>query len=765
MKFLSWFGIDKYNAWELHWGGGDQLWPLFILALLFPLTLWFFWFSLSRLLSPPKKIFLFSLRVGALVLLVLVTLQPRIELKHVLPMRNAVAVLVDDSKSLAVKTFPDGRPRLQLVREAIEQSQAFLDELQQTHQVDYYYFSDRLTPVSRAEILSGYRARGLNTDFPGVFTELQKNYDGKSLQGVILLSDGADLSHEGTDLPPDLSGFVSNLEGPLYAYTAGDPGSLKDLGIRRVEVSDFGFVHQPLSLTATINATNMGTRSVSVVLKEGDKIHASRIINVTPDQERYQVELRFTPGTTGKRFYTLSLPVFAGEAVEVNNQAHFQINVVRDRLRVLHLNGRPSWDSRFLREVLANNPKVDLLSFFILRSLTDDVMATTQELSLIPFPSNLLFTDYLSSFDLVIFHNFRFKPFIDRKYLANIKSFVEKGGAFLMIGGDLSFQSGEYQRTPVEDILPVRMDRNTQWFSNEEFRAQIVPGLLHHPILQLEKDETRNREVWESMPPINGRNTGLIPVQGAQVLAVEKPGAAEPTPVLATRRFGEGRSMVIATDMLWNWNFLRVGKGGSGRYYQKFWENVIAWMTRDPQMDPLQIETGKDHYWEEEKVMMHFRSLAPDYNPHANQKARVTIRSTSNDREILSEDMVMDENGEAQYEFTPPAEGFYTAEVSLDTGEETTRRETRFTVFSPTIEFERPQANPDLMKSLAELTGGVHRSLSQSPKIEGLTFPNPAYEVKMNSRTFSLWDSWWSFGMILSLLTLEWWVRRKSGLS
>ena len=87
--------------------------------------------------------------------------------------------------------------------------------------------------------------------------------------------------------------------------------------------------------------------------------------------------------------------MFAGEAVEVNNRWSFEVKVIRDRVRVLHLNGRPSWDSRFLRETLANNPKVDLLSFFILRTLTDDVGATTSELSLIPFPSNLLFSEYL----------------------------------------------------------------------------------------------------------------------------------------------------------------------------------------------------------------------------------------------------------------------------------------------------------------------------------------------------------------------------------
>lgn len=765
MNLLSWLGAGEYNAWELHWGGDDAIWAVLILAVLIPLTLWFFWFSLSNIPSQAKKYFLFSLRIAVLVLLLVVTLQPQLEMKHVLPMRNTVAVLIDDSKSLGVKTFPQGEPRLELVKEALKGSTEFFEELKETHQVDFYFFSDRLSPVSLDETFSHYRPRGLNTDFSSVLTELHKTYDGKSLQGVILLSDGADLSQMEGEVSSGLTELAGRLEGPVFTYMAGSEEGLKDLGIPKLEASDFGFVHQPLRLTATITASNMGTRSVPVVLKEGDKIHTSRMLNIKPEQERYQVELEFTPGKTGKRFYTLSMPVFAGEAVEVNNQTHFQVNVVRDRIRVLHLNGRPSWDSRFLREVLANNPKVDLLSFFILRTLTDDVMATTQELSLIPFPSNLLFTDYLDSFDLVIFHNFRFKPFIDKKYLGNIKKFVEHGGAFLMIGGDLSFQSGEYMRTPVEEILPVKMDRNAKWFSDDDFKAKIVPGLLRHPILSLEKDETRNREIWESMPAIGGRNAGLVPVDGAQVLAAESLKSDTPSPVLATRRFGEGRSMVIATDTLWNWNFLRVGQGGSGRYYQKFWENVIAWMTRDPQTNPLQLETSKEHYWEEEKVLVHFQALGQDYNPLEEKSATLTIRSISENKDLIKRELRTDELGEGRFEFEPPEEGFYTAEVVLKNGEEVTREEARFTVFSPTNEFDQPQVNPLLLKTLAEVSGGAHRELKPGSLIEGLTFPNPDYEVKTSSRTFSLWDSWWSYGLLLTLLVAEWWIRRKSGLS
>ena len=164
---------------------------------------------------------------------------------------------------------------------------------------------------------------------------------------------------------------------------------IKDLSIEELEFSRFGFIHQPARITVTVNASNMGNRNIPLLLKKGDTILLSHIVEVREGKSHYQVELEFAPSELGKNIYSLTVPIFTGESVVFNNRKDFQIKVIRDRIRVLHLNGRPTWDSRFLREVLANHPKIDLLSFFILRTMEDDVASSTSELSLIPFPTNL----------------------------------------------------------------------------------------------------------------------------------------------------------------------------------------------------------------------------------------------------------------------------------------------------------------------------------------------------------------------------------------
>lgn len=755
---------SEYNAWELHWTSDVWGGTFAFLGVLIVLSLWFFWTSFSRVRSPWKKIFLYALRVVVLLLVAMVVLQPRLEFKKIQPLKNTIAVLIDDSKSMTIKTFPSEKSRGDLVRKVMEGNREYFETLKQEYAVDIFFASDRIDPVPLSNVITGYQEKAVNTDLHQVFLDVTENYKGKSLQSVLLFSDGADLTQEPSGISSEFMATLTRLNGPVHTFQAGGNEGFKDLAIEKVDAADFGFIHQPLNITVTVSARSIGKKNIPLVLKEGDKILVSKIISLKEKDSQYMVELQFTPSSLGKRIYTLSVPVFSGEAVEVNNRWSFDVKVIRDRVRVLHLNGRPSWDSRFLRETLANNPKVDLLSFFILRTLTDDVGATTSELSLIPFPSNLLFSDYLSSFDLVIFHNFKFSPFIDKKNLSNIKGYVEQGGAFLMIGGDLSFEGGGYDRTPVEDILPMRIRGGSKKALLGELPMKVQPKFSLHPILQLENDPRQNAKAWKSLPPIQGVNIGLVPAKGSYVLSTTRKNKAN-YPVLVTRQVKEGRTMAIATDSSWNWNFLRVGEGGSGRYYQKFWENVIAWMTREPKTNPIQVETDKEKYREHEKVVVHFKVNGQDYNPLPGIEVDLVLTSLLKEQELVRKTVKTDEHGEGRFEFAPGGEGFYSAKVALTTDGKVPSGETRFIVFSPQIEFQKPLVNEMLLQSLSQVTGGSHQVLEEGTKIENLTFPNPEVEIKSSSRMVSLWNSWWIYGLIVGFLVVEWFTRRKSGLS
>ncbi|MEE2986291.1 MAG: glutamine amidotransferase [Nitrospinota bacterium] len=758
------FGLDpsEYKQREFQWAFEEAgvFFPLMVF--LVPLALWFFWTSLSRIKSPVTKSFLFILRAAAFALIVFLLLKPELEFKKKNVLTNTIAVLMDDSKSMSIKTFPDEIPRIDFVKTTLDKNRKFFEALEKSFKVDLYFFSDRVDPVPFSEVLNQYEPKSLNTDFGSSLSQLKERMEGKPLQGVMMFTDGADLTEGTEEVSKDLLNLLVDLKSPVHTFQAGSNDRFKDLAIGNLEAADFGFVYQPVRLSVNVDASSMGNKNVSLVLREGENILVTKILELKERISRYKADLEFVPRKKGKRIYTLTLPLFSGESIATNNRRDFQIKIIRDRTRVLHLNGRPSWDSRFLREVLANNPKVDLLSFFILRTLGDDVVSPTSELSLIPFPTNLLFSDYLNSFDLIIFQNFRYDPFIDLRYLSNIKNFVEAGGAFLMIGGDLSFQQGGYERTPIEEVLPVRLQKRSPSFMDVEFKLEMEKQILHHPILRLEKDDDMNREIWQGLPAMNGVNAGLIPESGAHVLAGYRKDSSM-IPVLVAGSMGKGRAVALATDSSWNWNFRRVGEGGSGRYYQKFWNNIIAWLTGDTETQLIQLETDKERYQEGDGALIKFKVLKDDYNPDPGRNVTLILQSAAGEsREIP---LQTDKNGEGSYEFIPAQEGFYKARIRVERGKEKTCRELSFGVFSETAEFDKPLVKDSLLKKIAEVTGGQYQVLNAGTNLNGYLFENPEVFEKTKTRVISLWDNWWAYGFIVGLLFIDWWVRRRSGLS
>ena len=151
-----------------------------------------------------------------------------------------------------------------------------------------------------------------------------------------------------------------------------------------------------------------------------------------------------------------------GEVVAENNTRSFSLKVIRDRVRVLLVAGRPTWDERFLRGVLKQDANIELISFYILRNGTDESGVPfgqeQQELSLIPFPRDEIFQKKIDTFDVIIVLNFGHddSSVSLATYQRDIDRYVEQGGAFAYLGGDRSFGDAQAASiNPFEHVLPV----------------------------------------------------------------------------------------------------------------------------------------------------------------------------------------------------------------------------------------------------------------------------------------------------------------------
>ncbi|HEX8954572.1 MAG TPA: glutamine amidotransferase, partial [Polyangia bacterium] len=602
-----------YDEWRIvslaPWG---RLGQIAALACALVIVL-FAWRALRHDERWSRRWILLALRLGAVVAALVLFFEPAVRLQNVTRLPNHVAVLVDGSESMRLAEKPGEPSRAARAAAWLRDQQPALARLGREHLVDYYTFGSELSPTTLDSLVAAPAPRPVYSDATHLreaLANLRARYEGRDLGGVVVLSDGVDngrlgaaLSDKGLDA--ESSDFVKSLDAPIHAAWVGRPG-LTDVAIARVLADDFAFVRTSVTIEAVVRVVGRGKnwdgKTLPVTLRrDGVPIKVAEV-TVEPGVTDYKVAFQFTPERVGKYLYEISTPVLDGEAIVENNARDFLLKVIRDKIRVLQVTGRPSWDVRFLRGQLKHDPNVDLIAFFILRTPNSIDMVSSEELSLIPFPTEELFQEQLRSFDLVFLQNFNYGPYGIGAYLGEIKRYVEEGGGLAMIGGDLSFTSGGWAGTPVADVLPVELYPDAppeKLIDPAPFRLQLTAEGRAHPLTALKLDVAQNRARWAELPELDGANLVARAKPGATVLGVhptKKDADGKPMPVLTVGEAGKGRVLTLGSDDSWRWGFADKAGDERGRAYQRFWDAAIRWLIKDPALNFLRIETDQPEY-------------------------------------------------------------------------------------------------------------------------------------------------------------------------
>ncbi len=756
---------NLYNEWRLVSLSPFPRWALSLLVLAALLGVGLAALSLRREPRQGRRALLVALRFWAAAAVVLLLLEPGRRLMQTTRVKNRLVVLVDRSASMGFPSAPGGPSREEVAKNLLRDAAGALSDLGSRFSVELYAFDKDLQALDPAR-LQELSPKGPVTDLAGAIRQAAAGGGaaaGRKLSGVVLISDGADNAELAAGLTPKVKGMIQELKVPISTLAIGSAG-LKDLAIERVAVDDFAFVRNTVEVTATFGVHGFSPTEIPVVLKREGRIVVSRVLKVQGDGS-YPVSFSFAPDQTGQFVYTVEAPVFADEAVATNNSRSFALKVIRDRVRVLMVVGRPSWDVRFLRGLLKQDPNVDLISFFILRTAGDDPRVYSDgELSLIPFPVRDIFHDQLNTFDLVVLQNFAWN---DRSYpdmplyVRGMRDYIREGGALAMIGGENSFGEGHYERTELQDALPV--EPTGQPPSTEPFRARLTPEGRRHPVAAVAPSAEASDKTWADLPELDGvQITRAKP--GARVLLDHPFLTAEGAnvPVVALGEYGRGRVMAILSDSTWSWSFGAAASGGTPRAYDRFWNNAIRWLVRDPDLTQVKVAAEKTGIEPGEPVVAVVAARQPDYGPAAGAEIELDLVQADQNRVVAQAKAVAGSDGTARLEITPPQPGPYklVARASRN-GVPLGQGEDAVAVRAAGPELSDAAPRPELLRAIAEASGGAYveapRSFPEVPLVDPET-------VEVGRRKdLPIWDRWYFLAALAAALASEWMLRRRWG--
>jgi uncharacterized membrane protein len=750
---------DLYLIGSLPW------WLIALAAIAVAALLVLQFVQLRQRLTLERSLYLVALRACVYAVLLFFLFAPAFIEKRQAKLRRPLTVLVDGSQSMnfPAHTMPasggkPGQTRLDLVKAKLAGGkESLIQLLNRDYDLRLYRFGTGIEPIAPAG-LAELKAQDQGTRLLETLQSIAK--DASLQSGIIVFSDGIANGERKTldGAPP--------LPVPVFTVGAGESEGFIDLRIAELKAPEFAFRGREFKLDLTVKASGLKGKTVPLYFNRGPNLITSRSVNIDGDQFEQKMTLSFTPKELGTHSFSVNLPVQPGEQISRNNRKDFKIDVHRDKIRVLTLSGAPAWNYRFLRMALKQDPLIDLVSFVFLRTPTDTVDVPDSRLSLIPFPIDDIFLDELKNFDVVVLDDFSHRSYFNPVYLERLRDFVRDGGGLAMFGGVRGFDSGGYAESALKEVLPVELDGKGTYQTGGTLRPALTSAGKAHPITRLLPDPRSNEEAWRKLPSLTAYNQ-VRAARGETLVTVSRDGSGGALPLLTVGRFGKGRTLAFMSDEAWRWNFIAVGNRETPQNHLKLIRQSLRWLAQEPSFEQVQISpipVAKPG----EKTAIKLRVLKDDFSPARQASVQLRVFGPDGEPTVLAA-AADGEDGEFVSEYTPVREGAYRVEAEAAlAGKELGKDRAGFSVSYLYGETDDGRPQVDLLKQIAETSHGEYFSIDDwndksldkiAAKLEKHT-PTSITE----QRQTKLWSTFWPFTLILMLLSVEWWTRRKWGM-
>ncbi|MBM3265732.1 MAG: hypothetical protein FJY97_20245, partial [candidate division Zixibacteria bacterium] len=702
--------------------------------------------------SPGMRYTLIGLKTLAIVLLVVCLLEPVALNSEVTPQQGFLLVLFDDSKSMSIQDGSGTSSRIDAVKRVFSE-QALLETFGKRFKVRGFRFS---SVTERLGDISELTAEGDATDIAGALDQAAGEFRDMPLAGIVLVSDGGDNASPGSGALTGATDYLKSQKVPVFSVGVGGNRIAKDIEILKVATSKTLTTGSITDLYVTIKSSGYEGRAVDLEIREGARLVRTENIRLGKDGDTQRIKLALSPVSPGIFEYTAEIRLQNWEMIVENNQRRFIIDNRAKTGRILYVEGYPRKEFKFIRRALEDDPRLKAVSMVRIspegRLYRQGIQDVSELQEGYPRTRRELFT-----YDAIIFGDVEAAWFAPEQ-LKMTEEFVSvRGGGFLMLGGDQAFSEGGYAGTPIEDALPVRLlGGSGAWGSgvtDRSFRLQLTAEGLTHPLTQLGETPEENQQNWNNLPELIGYNRVGVSKPGATVLAVDPTTDAleGSNTILALQRYGRGRSMAITTASSWHWQMLMPSEN---RSHERFWQQMARWLALSTP-GQVTVTLDKESYGEKEAVTITGGVFDETYAPVNEAVVYAHVTGPTGQTESVPLEWTFGEAGVYRAKYQPKMGGMHQVEVSVQSPESITARDQAgFGVATSIAEFTDPTLQNDVLKRLAESTGGVYVPLDQASQL-----PERIPAVKQmasTTRERDLRDTPPLFFAVVLILGLEW---------
>ncbi|HEY6950773.1 MAG TPA: vWA domain-containing protein [Bacteroidota bacterium] len=681
--------------------------------------------------STPLKIALITLRSLAVLFLFLLLGEPLLSLLTRSVEEPIVAILVDNSRSMSIQ---DRRGDRKKILNGILESPS-VSALHSIGKPAYILF-DRSSRFISSFSPESLTTKGDGTDIGEALNRLRKMAAVENIQAAVLLTDGQFT----TGTSPLYQ--AKELSFPVFTVGIGDSTEQKDLQIRRVLANDIAYVGDRVPVNVTVKSTGFNGERVEVGVSQNGTLLDHKTLTLEPGTREYAIPLSVVPAKEGVQKFTVSVSKLPGELTAENNAMSFFTKVLKSKMKVLLVCGSPGEDASFIRRALEGDKNVDLKSFFEQKNGG--------------FLEGVISAQVVSDADCLVLVGFPNKASSGESFSA-IHDAITKGKPFLFV---LS-RSVDFDRLrTAESALPFTVGQTT---TNEDEVFVTIPAAQQgNPILKI---SNASIVAWSKLAPVFSIQSGFRAKPEAEVLGIARiQSIATPEPVLVSRSVNRQKSFAILAYGIWRWKMFGDPANGTENLLDEFLSNTVRWLTTHEDDRQFRVQPVKTAFGGQEPIEFAGQLYDQSYKPVDNAVVQVTVARGKESSDILLNaigngryDGSLDRLEEGDYSFSATAQ---------QNGKTIAEDKGTFSVGGLNVEYLDTRMNKPLLEQIAASTGGKYYdtdALASLPNDLG-SLPNFKKRDLVHSREIELWNFKWALALIVVLFSLEWFLRKRSGM-
>lgn len=659
-------------------------------------------------LDPRLRWFLASLRalvVAVICALLFLPLMKRLSYQLEKPL-----IIIAQDNSLSVgHVQPSGFKK----QEYEADLQKLRDQLSGNYEVKVYHFSD--------SVKTGFDFgnKGKLSDATALFNRLNDEYLNRNVGAVIMASDG--IFNRGGSPLYDLN----KLKAPVYTIALGDTIPKRDLRVANVNHNNLVYLNNDFTVEVQVEAFESKGELVKLKVFENGKQVAEQLLPISSNAFSASIPVKLKANKLGLQKYTVQLSPLANEVSEKNNAQQIFIEVIDARQKVLIAAGGVHPDLTVIRQALNANKNYEIKVV-----VGEDLNAVNP-----------------NDYGLLILYQL---PDVQRT-----------GAAFM---GKL-----QQSNVPAWYIVGAQSDINRFNALQKLVSINGANSAIQEAFSTVNTDFTTFDIDAAAVKVINDFDPLLAPfgkvmINGTGFVALKQRIGKIKTdaPQLFFVNDNGRKAGYLIGEGLWRWKLSEAKDGLTNPVLDDLIAKTVQYLAVKDDKRKFKVYPSKNTFEENEHILINAVLYNDSYV--AVNTPDVSLQLKNEEGKVYN---FLFSRTAATYQLDAgmlPA-GNYTFTSSTTLGDKKYQAQGAFYVNAMIAEYQQTIANHQLLNSMAVQTNGklympadllkIQQDIEKNESIKTLSYEDLKYEALINFK--------WLFAMIILLLSLEWFFRKRNG--